>query len=843
MRLAVLASPAPLSAIEADVTRRAWLEASLTCLGFSVISAEGEEDLPDALSRLLEGAEPTDTLLVHLSGTLTEVGTLQATGGRDLPLRSVASAVGSCGSANLLWFAELAHMGEADALVAAGHVEGLISALDACARGQSALVAIQPARDGADPFAFTRHVLEAAEAIGEGDGHAPLSAVYERAKSRVEDLSSASGFALIRGDRPFELGHVAGGEAIPVVKTPEAPRAQETSHERPAIDALVEAAIFGNDWARATELCRERLHLLPTVDEKVEELFEIGRIFVEKLRDVPRAVEALEEARGLDPQRSEVLEALRRAYRKLGRWRDAAATTSALAAQAASPKEKSALLYAEALIRSEHLDDEDLTVDLLSSALESDPANDEALAELSRLRGSRGELVDLEHSLSRVAERLAAAGDGPRTWKASQKLAALRRDELGDLTGAVEALALAQKLDLSELDSQAVLAEQLLALGDEEGGQAELEAIVAKVPCEVPAHARLFAVHARAGRIDAAYLSALVLEELEAGDESTRDVIEPYRAEWGLKLKAPLDEAAWATLRAPGSDAVIEAIFAAVARASFAAQLEELRTLPVLDPARRQSASSTASIVRGFHWAARALGIACPALYVLEDVEGGIAAVASHEPTTALGPQVLRGLAPRDLAFLAGRHLTYFRPEHQVLIHFPTQGALKGLLLAAVHVAMPAVSSMSNLPPPVANLRGRMSRLLLPDERSRLAAAVEKLEARGGKIDLGAWVRSVELTAARAGLLLSGDLRTAVTHLRRESRAIGGLTLEAKRNDLLAFCGSTAHADLRMTFAVTTRSSARPPPRQSGVMPAGEGAMIPVEIPKLLVASPNVVSA
>jgi hypothetical protein len=94
-------------------------------------------------------------------------------------------------------------------------------------------------------------------------------------------------------------------------------------------------------------------------------------------------------------------------------------------------------------------------------------------------------------------------------------------------------------------------------------------------------------------------------------------------------------------------------------------------------------------------------------------------------------------------------------------------------------------------------------------EHAALAAAVRHLD---GRADLGRWARSVELTAGRAGLLLCGDLATATAIVRSESRAIAGLSPDDRRNDLIDFCASAEHTELRARFAVTAPESLQPPP-------------------------------
>ena len=84
-----------------------------------------------------------------------------------------------------------------------------------------------------------------------------------------------------------------------------------------------------------------------------------------------------------------------------------------------------------------------------------------------------------------------------------------------------------------------------------------------------------------------------------------------------------------------------------------------------------------------------------------------------------------------------------------------------------------------------------------------------RLDARGGKLNLLAWIRHVELTAARAGLMLAGDLRVPMRMMKDETRAIGELSAETKRGDLLAFCASDAYGKLRERMGVAIHSSRR----------------------------------
>jgi len=147
-----------------------------------------------------------------------------------------------------------------------------------------------------------------------------------------------------------------------------------------------------------------------------------------------------------------------------------------------------------------------------------------------------------------------------------------------------------------------------------------------------------------------------------------------------------------------------------------------------------------------------------------------------------------------------------------VLVYFPTRDELTRLLLAAVSLTKPEAPPIAgDGARAVASLAARLDRNIDDNERNDLRRAVWELEVRGGKFSVSAWVRNVELMAARAGLLLSGDLLTAIAIVSNESRAIAALPLEAKRRDLVAFCVSDEHAALRARFAVAAPGSIRPP--------------------------------
>jgi hypothetical protein len=171
----------------------------------------------------------------------------------------------------------------------------------------------------------------------------------------------------------------------------------------------------------------------------------------------------------------------------------------------------------------------------------------------------------------------------------------------------------------------------------------------------------------------------------------------------------------------------------------------------------------------------------------------------------------VRCRSAKDLAFLAARHLTYYLPEHQVLVYFPTREELTRLLLACVQLAKPGLAATGEGSRAIVALAQRLDRYVTSGERAGILGAVHRLQARGGSFSLGAFTRCAELAAARAGLFACGDLATATGIVTTEARDIAGLSVEAKRRDLVAFCASEEHAALRARYAVVAPEGVRPP--------------------------------
>jgi len=772
MRLALVVAPSDPALGDAGTRRQAlaWLRPQLARHGFHVVIVGGGQDPLADIEGAVANVSDGDTVLLHASGRLCGRDSLAFGKAGAIPLHALCDVVAARAPTYASFVLELMHEERAeDAALGAQCMAVAVRSLRARERGYSVLAAVRPLSAPLDRVAFTRIALPAA------DGDAALSSpevlvsmMYERAAAAPDSEGVAQSFTFVRGA-------IEAPETRPDLGTSDEPLDSfeaASSSPDPSIHSLIAEATEAGDWRRAVDLRLHRLQTLESPRQRVRELIAIARILQVEMGDADGALHALEEARDVEPGRVTVLQALRRGYETQRRWGNAFEVIGALAALAPSPAERAALWVARARIAAERLDDPEGAVGWLEAALQDDPTHAEALAELARLRPPSGEADDVH------------------------------------TTG---------EADDDDVDTRERLADRMIAEGADEAALAELESIAADEPTRASIYAKAFALHRREGRTDAAFLSALALEELDATDVDEQVLLDQFRSVGPVRARASLDASAWEELRAPGSDDVLAALFSAVERAAIAVRvgaLQSARQLVVLDPAERLSETSTASIGRSFQWAARVLGIRCPDLYVLGEVDGGISPLQTEAPSTALGPTVVSGPTVKELAFLAGRHLTYYRSEYHALVYYPTREELTKLLFAAVQVSMPQAASRHS-DPSVGALRAQIARELSAEERAALDESVRNLDARGGRASIGSWMRSVELTAGRAGLLLCGDLGIATALVRSESRTLGGVTADLRRGDLISFCASRAHASLRARFVTTAPESVNPGPLAS----------------------------
>ena len=306
---------------------------------------------------------------------------------------------------------------------------------------------------------------------------------------------------------------------------------------------------------------------------------------------------------------------------------------------------------------------------------------------------------------------------------------------------------------------------------------------------------------------DRQYCISSILVYLNAATDAERTVFEAHKPNGLVRPTAALTPDAWRKLLFhPEEEAVVGDIFSVVAGAVLLGRLSSLRRdkmLPKLDEAARQDpAVSTIQAVRCFNWAGAILGLKPSPLYLAPEEPVLSVLVPAMPPATKLGQRALSGRSAAELAFLAGRHLAYFREEHFLRALLPDVKTLEEVFLAALSIGNPGLPLASNVKQLVIPIAKAIEPILEPSQVDRLRGHFLRFVEEGGRTNLQRWSASVEKTCARAGLLLAGDLRAAhsVLSLTDEGH------LDERMDDLLSFVASERYTKLRKQLGIALAS-------------------------------------
>jgi tetratricopeptide (TPR) repeat protein len=416
----------------------------------------------------------------------------------------------------------------------------------------------------------------------------------------------------------------------------------------------------------------------------------------------------------------------------------------------------------------------------LERAVELDPRRADALAALSALLITRGELRRLERILKRQLFR-ARGKDPVLEAKAWVRLARLYAEHLDDLGAATGALTTARRLAprdsdvgnlVRDLDGKSprisgpIRTGWRAALGDPAAGAALVRTTVAS------------------GHNDAAFLAASTMVALGTADVAMAAAYEAGRVR-GIVLPATrLSAAQWAMLRHREDTlelgGLIELLAPAVHRLApmtlAAAELEPAMRLDAdaLPPVFAQVLAACANL----------LGVPVPDVYARAELGGQIHVVACDPPVLVAGDDALLLPERPDLVFRIVRALTFLWPGRAVGASRP------GRVLRAVALAMFREASAADIgrDEPLAPAATEALAALTPDARTQARAASLRLLARGSALNLSNWARALTRTADRAGLLLCGDVPAAFAG----ARDVGELD-----RDLLDFAFAGSHVVLR----------------------------------------------
>ena len=598
------------------------------------------------------------------------------------------------------------------------------------------------------------------------------------------------------------------GQAKQAINNFEKALAIEPAH-RETLDAMVAVYEGLKDWKQVCSYKRQILDNIVDGGERYRMLQDIANVWIDRENNPPKGLEALEEALDLEPQDHKLLHRLLDLYGKTHQWERMVDILQRIADLEMQPDRKSRYLYTMAQIYRDKLEDQMRAVDLFNEALDLNPGYLEAFERINKILTSLKEWKQLERAYRKMLHRVAGKGNNDLEYSLWHALGLIYRDRLTDQGNSIAAFKMASRLKPDEAQEHLILAELFEAGGQGEEAIVEYREMLKIDALKLEPYRKLYQLQLEKKSYDEAWCLAAALAFMHKADPEETQFFEDYRPKGLPTVRGRLDNEQWArNLFHEEENLYIGKIFEMIAAAALKAKIEDLKQkkqTPVLDARFRQDpATSTVTLARTFGWAAQVLGLPqCPLLYVRSDVPGALVAVPNEPPASVAGQTVLTGFSTQDLLFLVGKHLSMYHPQHYIKTLFPTVTELTVLLFAGIKMVAPDSPSPPDIDKQIVVTAQTLRAFMQPMQLEGLRMVVKKFLAEGAKANIKRWWQTVEITSARAGLVLCGDLEIAKKIIAAEPQQPSDLTVQEKLKELLQFSVSEQYHALRVALGIT----------------------------------------
>jgi tetratricopeptide (TPR) repeat protein/tRNA A-37 threonylcarbamoyl transferase component Bud32 len=553
------------------------------------------------------------------------------------------------------------------------------------------------------------------------------------------------------------------------------------------------------EWESAVRTKMKRLELAAG-EERVDLLVEIGDLLLSKVGDRPRASKMYLAALEDRPDDRKLLTKLMQVYSEEKEWARLIGVVVRLAEFVEDPKQRAKYIHTAAIVSHRQLGDAEQALTFYERAIAFDPSFSKGIDEAIEIARAKGDSARLEKLLMARLRCAKNEGDAAAALRAIDILGALYEGPLGAPEKAIEVYEVGRSLE-PENDARLERLAELYA-GDVSQHLAKAAAVHAamlrKDPYRKESYQRLRRLYTEARLADASWCLCQALTVMKMAEPDEERFYLRHRAQGAAHAKAVLGEAEWAdALAHPNLDPIVTAIFALIEPTILRLYTKPLAALGY-DPSRAIDTTRDPSpLAQMLNYAHGVLGLPKPLVFRNEKESKLLGYLDAQTPAVTLGRAALGPEStPQVLACVVGRHMTSFRPGYYIRHLVPTGAGLKAWLLAAIRTCVPPFPVTPDLDVAVKQAMTAIAADLDRVGRDKLALQVNKLVQAGKALDLKNWIGAVDLTADRAGLLLSHDL-ASTTEVIRALENESSVPARERMKEIVLFSVSDPYFSLR----------------------------------------------
>jgi tetratricopeptide (TPR) repeat protein len=595
----------------------------------------------------------------------------------------------------------------------------------------------------------------------------------------------------------------------------------DPGHE-PSLRSLVTLMDKAGQFEKSADL-RQQLVTVLDGEDKAKVYLELGQIARDKLKDPYMAIDAFSGALKEQPDALEVMDSLYVLLRETRQGQKAADVLQrmlALPTLSAEPHKAKRVWFALGEIRRDELKDVDGAADAFNAALDVDHRFVEAFSALEAMLGGASQWKALEDNYARMLSRI------PKTPDTHVARMALWR-ALGDLylrvlkntEGAVAAYGVVAKGLPDDAEVQETFAEVAGQVpGKEEEAIAALRRALPNTGDPRKACGQLVRLLALRKDYDGAWLAAQAVAGLvgEPGDDEKEILTKlgPYAKKKEVAQRA-LTDRLWQTnifhpkVRTPLSE-LMGILFEQVGHL-FAVPFQQYQIVPKKH--RIDVGSAQEYHVHHYRYVARLFGMEAMELYSpflvatrerlsrrtnepAPEPMINVELLQTHPACVRVGGKFFGEQGQKEVYYLLGRTLALARPE-LALGQRLAPDRLEALLQAALALVVGQIRPTVD-PRLFEETRRLLEKNLSEPARAALAKVARAYLPTATPTDVRAWLEGVELTAARAGLFVAGEMEPVKRMVTGETGSTFRVPPRTKLRDLLVFATSEELHEVRV---------------------------------------------
>ncbi len=626
--------------------------------------------------------------------------------------------------------------------------------------------------------------------------------LYDRIYKKFgEDLPESGQARLLLALGEAQLASKQAKRAIDTFKG-----ACELQPEDPALlEALTRAYEAANEWNEVVALLQLRSRLAIKKGEAFKLYVQTGDVFLEKLRDRRAAAQTYVTALELEPNNRNLLTKLMAVYSDTQDWSRLIEVILRIAEMVDDTTQLAKYYNTAATIAHHELGRFDEAANYYEEALANDPASDAAFNGLVECLTQNQDWERLRNAYETLIGRVHDTAPKAKTVQMMDALGEILQHRLGRLEDAIAVYEQAQQLDPDNRNRKEMLTEIYTREPKrffQQSVRVHRELLDAD-PYRVDSYRAMRKAYTKVKRPDESWCICQVLNYLNMSGPDEEKFYRKYRLSQLPKVKNPISEESWRDLLVhPMQQPELTAIFAYILPAVVASQGQPLAAFGVTPELRTIPANDQTAMGRMLDHVAGAARMYLPEVYHRPQDPGGLSFLFSSPPAIGIGEGARANAPQQALAFVAGRHLSYFRPGHFIRQMVPTGTGLRAWMMAAIRMVAPKFPVPATLEPQVKSCTAAIKQHLTGPQRDTLLSMTQKLLQSAPELDMKRWVTGVDLTADRIGFTMSNDLKLASAVIEASPEGASALPGKDRVRELLRYGVSEQYFELRHRLGI-----------------------------------------